>query len=436
MHIFLLTIYLSRLFPYNRVMLIPKVKLNGLITIPSSKSQTIRALLISVFSRGISYIKHPLISDDTKSCINAVKAMGGVVTIGDNSDITVDATSAFFDMDELFIDAGNSGTTEYLSLPMLASLGIKVTIDGDEMLRKRPLKPLLDALESLGAETESTNGFPPATLRGPLDGGECTIECKTSQYLSGLLLGAPLATGDSHIKCSVLFEKPYVKMTLKWLDEEEIEYKISDDLEEAWIKGGQSYKPLDTYIEGDFSSASFFFVAAAIHNSEVTVEGLVKDSTQGDKEILNILEKMGCTIEWNGNKVTVKGPEKLKGGVFDLNAIPDTLPALAVAASFAYGDTILGNVEQARIKETDRIRVMRENLNALGVDAEESRDSLIIHGKGKVKGGSVKGYGDHRVIMALSILGTKTEEPTDIDDISAASVTFPTFFELLKQLEK
>ena len=217
-------------------MLIPKVKLNGLITIPSSKSQTIRALLISVFSRGISYIKHPLISDDTKSCINAVKAMGGVVTIGDNNNITVDATSAFLDMDELFIDAGNSGTTEYLSLPMLASLGIKVTIDGDEMLRKRPLKPLLDALESLGAETESTNGFPPATLRGPLDGGECTIECKTSQYLSGLLLGAPLATGDSHIKCSVLFEKPYVKMTLKWLDEEEIEYKISDDLEEAWIK--------------------------------------------------------------------------------------------------------------------------------------------------------------------------------------------------------
>lgn len=417
-------------------MIIPSVKLSGKIIIPSSKSQTIRALLISVFSRGVSYIKHPLISDDTESCINAVKAMGADVSILENGDITVDATYAFSDMDELSIDAGNSGTTEYLSLPMLSSLGIQVNIDGDEMLRKRPLKPLLDALESLGAETESTEGFPPASIRGPLGGGECTIECKTSQYLSGLLLGAPLAIGDSHIKCSVLFEKPYVKMTLKWLDDQGIKYRISDDLEEVWVKGGQSYKPLDTYIEGDFSSASFFFVAAAIHGTEVTVEGLDKNSTQGDKEILNILEKMGCSIKWNGMAVTVKGPEKLKGGVFDLNAIPDTLPALSVAAAFAEGDTILGNVEQARIKETDRIKVMRENLNELGVEADERRDALIIHGNGSVKGGKAKGYGDHRVIMALAILGTRTEEETEIDDVSAASVTFPTFFDLLENLEK
>ena len=417
-------------------MIIPSVKLSGKIIIPSSKSQTIRALLISVFSRGVSYIKHPLISDDTESCINAVKAMGADVSILENGDITVDATYAFSDMDELSIDAGNSGTTEYLSLPMLSSLGIQVNIDGDEMLRKRPLKPLLDALESLGAETESTNGFPPASIRGPLDGGECTIECKTSQYLSGLLLGAPLAIGDSHIKCSVLFEKPYVKMTLKWLDDQGIKYRISDDLEEVWVKGGQSYKPLDTYIEGDFSSASFFFVAAAIHGTEVTVEGLDKNSTQGDKEILNILENMGCKVEWNGMAVTVKGPDKLKGGVFDLNAIPDTLPALSVAAAFAEGDTILENVEQARIKETDRIKVMRENLNDLGVEAEERRDALIVHGKGSVKGGKAKGYGDHRVIMALAILGTRTEEKTEIDDVSAASVTFPTFFDLLEKLEK
>lgn len=417
-------------------MIIPSVKLSGKIIIPSSKSQTIRALLISVFSRGVSYIKHPLISDDTESCINAVKSMGADVSILENGDITVDATYAFSDMDELSIDAGNSGTTEYLSLPMLSSLGIQVNIDGDDMLRKRPLKPLLDALESLGAEIESTNGFPPASIRGPLEGGECTIECKTSQYLSGLLLGAPLAIGDSHIKCTVLFEKPYVKMTLKWLDDQGIKYRISDDLEEAWVKGGQSYKPLDTYIEGDFSSASFFFVAAAIHGTEVTVEGLDKNSTQGDKEILNILEKMGCSIKWNGIAVTVKGPEKLKGGVFDLNAIPDTLPALSVAAAFAEGDTILGNVEQARIKETDRIKVMRENLNELGVEAEERRDALVVHGNGSVKGGKAKSYGDHRVIMALAILGTKTEEETEIDDVSAASVTFPTFFDLLEKLEK
>ena len=417
-------------------MLINRKTLQGKVLIPASKSQTIRAFLIAAFSRGISTIRHPLISDDTSSCIKAVEEMGAIVTFSENGDATVDATSAFTGLESLHIDAGNSGTTEYLSLPLLASLGIPVQVDGDEQLRKRPLSPLLKALEDLGAETESTEGLPPAVVRGPLDGGDTVIECRTSQYLSGLLLGAPLAIGECHIKCSLLYEKPYVRMTLKWLDDQGIQYRISDDLEEVWVKGGQSYKPLDTYIEGDFSSAAFFFVAAAIQGTEITVEGLDRYSTQGDKEILNILQAMGCTIEWNGMAVTVKGPKELKGGDFDLNAIPDTLPALAVAAAFAKGDTILGNVPQARIKETDRISVMRENLNILGVDAEERSDALIIHGKGRVKGGSVKGYGDHRIIMALSILGTKTEETTEIDDVSAASVTFPTFFDLVKELEK
>lgn len=428
-------IYFAFLFPYTKAMLINRNKLQGKVVIPSSKSQTIRALLISVFSRGVSYIAHPLLSDDTKSCLEAVKAMGAKVEFDEKGNMVLDARDAFSDLDSLFIDAGNSGTTEYLSLPLLSSLGIPVTIDGDKMLRKRPLKPLLDALEDLGAETESNGGFPPATVRGPLDGGETTIECKTSQYYSALLLGSPLATGDTHIKCSLLYEKPYVRMTLKWLDEEGIKYRISDDLEEAWIEGGQSYKSLDTYIEGDYSSASFFFVAAAIHGTQITVEGLKKDTTQGDKEILSILEKMGCIVSWKENGVTVKGPEKLKGGVFDLNAIPDTLPALSVAAAFADGDTVLGNVPQARIKETDRIAVMRENLEALGVEAEERSDALIIHGKGRVKGGETKGYGDHRVIMALSILGTRTDEDTFIDSVEAASVTFPTFFDLLSTLE-
>ena len=416
-------------------MLINRKTLQGKVLIPASKSQTIRAFLIAAFSRGVSTIRHPLISDDTSSCIKAVEEMGAIVTFSENGDATVDATSAFIGLESLHIDAGNSGTTEYLSLPLLASLGIPVQVDGDEQLRKRPLSPLLKALEDLGAETESTEGFPPAVVRGPLDGGDTVIECRTSQYLSGLLLGAPLAIGESHIKCSLLYEKPYVRMTLKWLDDEGIRYRISEDLEEAWIEGGQSYQPLDTYIEGDFSSAAFFFVAAAIGGSEITVEGLDKDSTQGDKAILDILSAMGCSVFWKGNSVTVKGPDKLKGGEFDLNAIPDTLPSLAVAAAFAYGDTHLTNVPQARIKETDRISVMCENLRLMGVEVEEEKDGMVIHGKGGIKGGKVKGYGDHRVIMALYTAGTGSEEGVDIDDTSAASVTFPTFFTLMKSLE-
>ncbi|MBQ0071415.1 MAG: 3-phosphoshikimate 1-carboxyvinyltransferase, partial [Spirochaetales bacterium] len=172
-----------------------------------------------------------------------------------------------------------------------------------------------------------------------------------------------------------------------------------------------------------------------IHGTKVTVIGLDKDSTQGDKTSLNILEAMGCTVEWNGNAVTVTGPETLKGGEFDLNPIPDTLPILAVTASYAHGDVHLTNVPQARIKETDRIDVMTKNLRKMGVEVEEEPDGMLIHGKGTMKGTQVMGYGDHRVIMAMATAASKAEGETEIDDISAVSVTFPTFFELYETLK-
>ena len=204
----------------------------------------------------------------------------------------------------------------------------------------------------------------------------------------------------------------------------------------AEVEGDQSYRCFDEYINGDFSSASFFFVAAAISGTAITVQGLDRNDPQGDKEILTILEKMGATVEWNGNAVTVKGPEKLKGGEFDLNAIPDTLPVLTIAAAAAIGDTHLTNVPQARIKETDRIKCMHENLRLLGVDAEEEEDGLIIHGKGIIKGAECKGYGDHRIIMALAVASAAAEGIITIDDEKAAAVTFPTFFTLLENIRK
>lgn len=415
-------------------MIIKPTRLSGTVTVPASKSQTIRAFLIAAFTGGVSTIRHPLLSADTISCINAVKSLGCTVETDEEGNATVDATYAFDDLEEITIDCGNSGTTEYLALPMLSSLGIPVTIIGDDQLSKRPVLPLLNALEDLGAETESEEGKLPATVRGPLDGGETTIECRTSQYLSGLLLGAPLSLCDTEINCSLLYEKPYVSMTLRWLDKQHIAYEISEDLEHSKVKGGQHYTPFDEYIEGDFSSASFFFVMAAIHGTSVRVIGLDRESTQGDKAILNILEAMGAKVEWDGNAVTVTGPEHLKGGEFDLNAIPDTLPVLAVAASFAEGDVHLTNVPQARIKETDRIDVMTKNLKLMGVDVEEEPDGMLIHGKGVMKGTAVKGYGDHRVIMAMATAASKADGETEIDNVDAVDVTFPTFFELYESL--
>ena len=411
-------------------------KFAGCVEIPASKSQTIRALLIAAAANGESIIRHPLFSSDTCSALDAVKALGAEITISPDNTIIYVKSKGLHAKEGTTIDAGNSGTTLYLLLPMLGTLKDSVIITGDEQLRKRPTAPLVNALSALGAECTDTEGKPPVKIKGPIRSGNAVIECRTSQYLSGLLLAAPLSAGHTTIDCPVLFEKPYVTLTLRWLDKQGIEYKISDDYMHAEVDGGQSYKPFDEYIAGDFSSASFFFVAAAISGTSITVKGLDRDDPQGDKEILRILERMGASIEWNGNAVTVTGPEKLSGGEFDLNAIPDTLPILSIAAAAAVGDTHLTNVPQARIKETDRIKCMHENLTRLGVEAEEESDGLLIHGTGKIHGGEVKGYGDHRIIMSMAIASAKADSPIIIDDESQAAVTFPTFFEILDSIRR
>ena len=411
-------------------------RVSGKIEIPASKSQTIRAFLIATFSKEKSIIRHPLLSEDTKSCIKACSKLGATITFNQDKSIAyVDATNALNEKTDIEIDAGNSGTTEYLLLGLAASVGANVTITGDEQLKSRPVGPLASSLKDLGADIETHNGKPPVRIRGPLQGGATVIECKTSQYFSGLLMATPLACGDSTIQCSLLYEKPYVEITLSWLDKQNIKYEISQDLESATVKGKQRYHGFDEYISGDFSSASFFFAMGAISKSEVTVKGLDKNDPQGDKAVLDILKAMGCAITWNGNEVTVKGPDNgLSGGEFDLNAIPDALPVLAVVASFAKSDVHLTNVAQARIKETDRIATMCANLKSLGVDVEEEDDGMLIHPNGGIKGGFVKGYKDHRIIMAMATAAAGSDESIFIDDTSAASVTFPTFFDLYESI--
>ena len=408
----------------------------GTIEVPASKSQTIRAFLIACFSGELSIIRHPLISSDTESCIQAVKAIGARVSFSHDMSAAYVNASGITLPESITIDAGNSGTTEYLLLPMAASLGIPVTITGDEQLRRRPLGPLAGALCSLGADVVCSEGLPPVTIKGPLSGGHASIECRTSQYLSGLLLGAPLASGNTVIDCPLLFEKPYVSLTLGWLDRQGIRYSISDDYMHAEVEGEQRYHGFDEYIAGDYSSASFFFAMAAMAGTAITVKGLDRNDAQGDKAILDILQEMGCMVSWEGNAVTVRGPEKLTGGTFDLNAIPDTLPILAVTAAAAEGTTRLTNVPQARIKETDRIRSMHGNLTALGVECEEEEDGLIIHGRGHVDGGEVKGFGDHRIIMAMASLSAAASDDIIIDNEEAAAVTFPAFFELFDSIRK
>jgi 3-phosphoshikimate 1-carboxyvinyltransferase len=332
------------------------------------------------------------------------------------------------------IDVINSGTTLRLVAGIAALAEHETRIDGDEQIRKRPMQPLLDALNKLGAECTSQkgNGSCPLSVKGVMRGGTTQIEGITSQYVTSLLLTTPLASGDTVIQVTKLNERPYVEMTLQWLSQHGIKLTYDSDLTEFKIKGNQQYQAFEKRVPADFSSATFPLCAAAITRSGVGLVGLDMNDSQGDKEIVNVIRSMGAIIDETATGIIVSGQE-LNGQEIDLNNTPDALPSMAVVGCCAKGKTALVNVPQARIKETDRIAVMAGELSKMGAQIEELEDGLVVH-QSKLKGCEVDGRGDHRVVMALSLAGLVAEGTTVVKGAEAIQVTFPSYVDLMKQL--
>jgi 3-phosphoshikimate 1-carboxyvinyltransferase len=263
------------------------------------------------------------------------------------------------------------------------------------------------------------------------------MECPTSQYLSALLLAAPLAPDGvvTEINVPLLNEKPYIEMTLSYLDAHGIQYEKNDSMSRFLIRGGSRYKPAQGPVSADFSSAAFPACAAAVSRGKAVLLGLDPADPQGDKAFFDMLRAMGCSVIWedaeDGKRVTVEGANALHGGVFDLNDTPDMLPAAAVLGAFAQGETRLRNVAHARIKETDRIAVMAAELTKLGVDCAELPDGLVIQGGKIPSGGTVDGRGDHRIVMAFAACALGAAGPVTITGAEAAAVTYPGFFDLM-----
>ena len=406
-------------------------RIGGSVPIPGSKSHTIRALALGLLADGESMIRRPLESSDTLSCLGMVERFGARVSREDGA-WRVRGTGSRPGLPDDVIDTGNSGTSLYIGLG-IASLVSGITVfTGDHQIRSRPADGLLKSINDLGGRAVSTrgNGRPPLVIEGPLRGGETSLEAVTSQYLSSLLIALPLAEKDSIIRVPLLYEAPYVTMTLRWLERLGIRLETDPDYREFRIPGGQKYRPFDEYIAADFSSATFFMVAAAITGCELELAGLDFTDTQGDREVVEILRKMGAKVSIGERSITIGGGT-LQGGVFDLNAIPDSLPALAVAGCFAGGETRLVNVPQARLKETDRISVMCRELTKMGARIEELPDGLIVR-QSALRGTAVDGHGDHRVVMALATAGLASEGTTTVGTAEAVSVTFPGFMDLMK----
>lgn len=401
--------------------------LSGVIGVPPSKSHTIRALLVAALADGTSTIRAPLLHGDGASAIGAAAAIGARLVERDDG-LSVTGIGRRYDEGREFFDMGNSGTSTNLFMAA-AALGTKRRrFDGDESLRSRPFKPLLSALERLGArfacETEGRDL--PFTIQGPLHGGATTVNGVSSQFVSSLLFTCPLLEQATTLTVENLHERPYIELTLWWLEKQGIAVSRSADLSRFHIPGGQAYHPFDMAIPADFSSATFAACAAALTRSTLTLKGLDFSDPQGDKGIFEILRRMGASVTHDANGVTVAGASGLCGRTIDLNDMPDALPALSVVACAAEGETHFVNVAQARIKETDRIAVMREELSKMGAVVTERDDGLCVRG-GKLRGAAVSGRDDHRVVMALALAGMIAEGETVIDTAEAAAVTYPGF---------
>jgi 3-phosphoshikimate 1-carboxyvinyltransferase len=408
-------------------------QLRGAVAIPGSKSHTIRAVALAALATGESRIEQPLDSGDARSAIRAFTAFGAGIDCQPDA-WTVQGTGGALRTPADVIDVGNSGTTLNIALGAAALLREGFTVfTGDHQIRRRPSGPLLAALNDLGARAESSrsNGCAPIVVRGRLRGGTTSIECRSSQYLTSLLINCPLAEGDTVIQVPVLEEKPYVDMTLDWLARQQIKLD-RDELREFRIPGGQRYAAFRRRIPADFSSATFFLCAGALGDNDVLVQGLDLTDPQGDKAVLDYLRALGAQVEVVAEGIRVR-PGVLRGCELDLNATPDALPMLAVLACFARGTTTLANVAHARIKETDRITTMREELTKLGATVRERPDGLVIE-ESRLAAAVVDGHHDHRIAMALAIAGCALPGQTVVRTAESATVTFPTFPDCLRRL--
>jgi len=415
---------------------VKKSKIGGVAFIPGSKSHTIRAVAIASLAKGESVITEPLVSSDTLSAVRCYSALGADIDISNPLEWKIVGTGGKITIPEEPIDVGNSGTTMRLAMSSaaLASAGQKIILTGDDQIQSRPVGPLIRSLNDLGADCCSLNGndCAPVSVEGTLKGGKTNISCFTSQYLSSLLLACPLAQNDTEINVSLLNEPDYVQMTLDWLDRQGIEY-TNDQMRYFKIKGGQAYNRFNEVICSDFSSATFFFCAAAILKCRLSIKGLDFSDSQPDKAVVDYLKQMGAKIEINGDTVTIEA-DSLKGTTIDMNRTPDALPAMAVTAAFAEGKTELLNVPQARNKETDRIKCMAEELRKMSIRVDELPDGLIIHGGAEPAREVLNGRSDHRIVMALSLAGLALEGQTVIDTAEAINVTFPEFVDLMISL--
>ena len=418
--------------------------IQGRITAPPSKSLTQRALVSAALANGRSVVRNPLLSDDSRHLIAALNAVGiearasGPRGGGTAATVEIVGRGGAIPAEGARLSVGNAGTTMRFLTAMLALGRGSYEIDGNDRMRQRPIEDLLVALRALGATAESipNNGCPPVRAGGSgIPGGAVRLAgSKSSQYLSAILMAAPAA--DNPVEVTIegdLVSRPYVDLTLDMMAHFGVGVERDPAGYRFTVPGGQKYLARTVTIEGDYSSASYFFAAAAVTGGRVEVAGLSPESAQGDARLIDLLEQMGCAVERGDDFVAVEGPRELVSIDADLGAMPDVAPTLAVVAMFARGTTRIRGVPHLRFKESDRIAAVVAEIERLGGSARAEPDGLTVEPR-PLRGARVESYGDHRMAMAFAVAGLRLPGVV-ITDPGCVSKSFPAYWDILNSLK-
>ena len=420
--------------------IIPGGRIEATVEVPGSKSITQRALIAAALAKGESTLIGPLASEDTDYTAKALRAMGIVIDEGrDRWQVHGNGGRIAAPATEIYL--GNNGTaTRFLTSVAALGRGFFL-INGDHRMTERPIDPLMTALKGWGVKIRSINntGCPPLEIQAAgLAGGPTVLpEGKSSQYLSSLLLVAPYAREPAELKVEgEVLSKPYVTMTLAVMKDFGVEAGANPELNQFQIPRG-CYQGREYQVEGDASSASYFWAAAAVTGGRVTVANVPSPSLQGDAVLVDILARMGCLVERGSQGITVAAPAPLRGVEVDMGDCPDVVPTLAVVAALAQGRTVIRNIAHLRIKECDRLQVMARELAKLGVAAEEGPDFLVIDGRGPdhhYHGAQIATYNDHRIAMSFALAGLAVPG-IRIENPACVVKSFPDFWQRLARLQ-
>ncbi|MDY4594496.1 MAG: 3-phosphoshikimate 1-carboxyvinyltransferase [[Pasteurella] aerogenes] len=421
----------------EKLTLLPIKQIEGEINLPGSKSLSNRALLLAALAQGTTQVTNLLDSDDIRHMLNALKALGVNYQLSEDKRVcTIEGIGGAFQwQDGLSLFLGNAGTA---MRPLTAALCLKgkapaeVVLTGEPRMKERPIKHLVDALQQAGADVQylENEGYPPIAIRNSgIRGGKIKIDGSiSSQFLTALLMSAPLAEADIEIEIiGELVSKPYIDITLAMMKDFGVNVH-HQNYQTFLVKGNQSYvSPQKYLVEGDASSASYFLAAAAI-KGKVKVTGIGKNSIQGDRLFADVLEKMGAKITWGEDFIQAERGE-LNGIDMDMNHIPDAAMTIATTALFAHGETVIRNIYNWRVKETDRLSAMATELRKVGAEVEEGEDFIRIQplALDKFQAAEIETYNDHRMAMCFSLIAL-SDTPVTILDPKCTAKTFPTYF--------